>query len=77
MEILKIKTERRLLGNFGEKAARKLLKKEGYRIVKKNYVALGHEIDLIVKNKEYLVFVEVKTRSFGADKTTLLALRQR
>lgn len=68
MEILKIKTEGRLLGNFGEKEARKLLKKEGYRIIKKNYVALGHEIDLIVKNREHLVFVEVKTRSVGTDK---------
>lgn len=68
MKILEIKTERRLLGNFGEKAAAKFLKKKGYRIVKKNYVALGHEIDIIAKNREHLIFVEVKTRTLGADK---------
>ncbi len=63
MKILEIKTEKRQLGNFGERRAVRLLKRKGYRILKKNYVALGHEIDIVAKNKKMLVFVEVKTRS--------------
>ena len=64
MEILKVKTEKRKLGNLGEKLARRQLKKEGYKILKKNYVAEGAEIDIIAKKRDTVVFVEVKTRSF-------------
>ncbi len=63
MNILKILTPKRLLGNFGERAACKYLKKHGYKILDRNYVALGHEIDIIAKNKEVTAFIEVKTRS--------------
>ena len=54
---------RREIGNRGEHLAAKFYKKNGYKILEKNYVALGHEIDLIVKNKESIVFCEVKTRT--------------
>ena len=65
MEILKIKTSKRLLGDFGEKMARRYLRRHGYRIVKKNFVADNHEIDIIATNKNTLIFVEVKTRTLG------------
>ena len=65
MEILKIKTSKKLLGNFGEKMARRYLRRHGYRIKAKNFVADSHEIDIIAEDKEALVFVEVKTRSAG------------
>ena len=65
MNILKIKTEKRLLGNYGEKEARKYLRRQGYRIVKKNFVADEHEIDIIAENKDTLAFVEVKSRTVG------------
>ena len=39
MKILQIKTEKRLLGNWGEKAARRFLRKNGYKTIKKNFVA--------------------------------------
>ena len=63
MEILKVLTSKRIVGNIGEKEAARLLKKNGYKILKKNYVALGHEIDISAKKDDELVFVEVKTRS--------------
>ena len=51
------------LGQLGEAVAAKFLKKSGYRILEKNLHVSHNEIDLIAKNKEFLVFVEVKTRS--------------
>ena len=63
MNILKVLTPRRIIGNFGENQAAKLLKKKGYRILEKNYTANGNEIDIIAKNKDTTVFVEVKARN--------------
>jgi putative endonuclease len=54
----KIKT-----GNLGEDLAADFLQKKGYEIVARNYRHKHAEIDLIVKQKNLLVFVEVKTRS--------------
>ena len=65
MEILKIKTRNRQLGDIGEDAAVKLLKKNKFKIIKRNYVAVNHEIDIIAENKEYQIFVEVKCRDIG------------
>jgi putative endonuclease len=70
MHILKIKTEKRLLGDLGERAARRFLRRTGHRIVKKNFVADSHEIDIIAEDKETLIFVEVKTRR--QDKNNLM-----
>ena len=65
MEILKIKTRNRQLGDIGEDAAAKLLKKKKFKIIKRNYVAVNHEIDIIAEDKEYQIFVEVKCRDVG------------
>ena len=50
-------------GRVGERAAAKLLRKNKYKIINKNLHVSHNEIDIIAENKEYLVFVEVKTRS--------------
>jgi len=65
MKILKIKTPKTLLGKYGEKMARRYLRKHGYKIIKKNFVAESNEIDIIAENRETLAFVEVKTRTIG------------
>lgn len=49
-------------GKIGEDYAAQLLAKKGYRVVARNYRSRFGEIDLIAENKEYIVFVEVKTR---------------
>jgi putative endonuclease len=54
------------IGEVGEKAAKKFLKKKGFKIVELNYQnnkgrRLG-EIDIIAKKDGEIVFVEVKTR---------------
>jgi len=50
------------LGRRGERAAEKHLRRNGYRIVARNFRAAGAEIDLVTMDGDTLVFVEVKTR---------------
>ena len=54
--------ERLDLGKWGEKLALKKLKGYGYRCIVKNYRCPLGEIDLIAKDGDCLVFVEIKTR---------------
>lgn len=51
------------IGRKGERVAAKFLRREGYRIVAKNQHFGRNELDLVVKDKQYIVFVEVKARS--------------
>ena len=57
-----MKTERRKLGDKGEAVAAKFLMKKGFRLLDHNVHAPGGEIDLIMKDADEFVFVEVKTR---------------
>jgi putative endonuclease len=66
MKILEILTKKRKIGNLGERLAVKHLKKNGYKILKRNYVAVGNEIDIIAENKTTVAFIEVKTRSIAS-----------
>lgn len=50
------------IGNWGEAAAVGLLKKKGYVILERNFRGERGEIDIIARDNETLVFVEVKTR---------------
>lgn len=50
-------------GAEGENAAAEFLVGKGYEILERNYRCGRAEIDLIVRKKNWLVFVEVKTRS--------------
>lgn len=49
-------------GKLGEEAAIKLLKREGYKIIGRNFRSRYGEIDIIAIESNALVFVEVKTR---------------
>lgn len=50
-------------GIKGEELAAKYLKKHGYKIIKRNYKCPVGEIDIIAKDKDILVFIEVKSRN--------------
>ena len=54
--------ERIALGRFGEDLARERLKDCGYKILTTNYTCPFGEIDVIAKEGDVLVFVEIKTR---------------
>ena len=51
-----------LRGAWGEALAAEYLRKKRYKIVAAGYRSRFGEIDLIVQNKKFLVFVEVKLR---------------
>lgn len=51
------------LGKRGEAIAASFYESQGFQIVAKNFRCKFGELDLVVKKKEHLVFVEVKTRS--------------
>lgn len=50
------------LGKYGEELAQSLLEAKGYGIVEKNFKNKIGEIDLIAKDGDVIVFVEVKSR---------------
>jgi len=50
------------LGNKGEEIAARYLKKIGYRVLARSYKANNAEIDIVARDKNEIVFVEVKTR---------------
>ena len=52
----------RISGAWGEALAAEYMRKKRYKLVAANYRSRFGEIDLIVENRKYLVFVEVKTR---------------
>ena len=54
-----------LLGACGEATAAEYLRKKRYEMVAAGYRCRFGEIDLIVKDRKYLVFVEVKLRKNG------------
>ena len=63
MNILKVLTSKRRTGNFGENAAAKFLRKNGYKILERNYDDGSHEIDIIARKDGLTAFIEVKTRN--------------
>ncbi len=56
-------TNKRAIGSHYEAKAAEFLKKQGYEILDCNYQDRYGEIDLVAKDGDYLVFVEVKYRS--------------
>ena len=57
------------LGRKGEEIAAEYLVERGCQIIERNFRSQQGEIDLIVKDKVFLVFVEVKSysyRSYGS-----------
>ena len=53
-------------GRRGEELAREYLEHRGYRLVAQNYRYRRNEVDLIMQDRETLVFVEVKLRKNAA-----------
>ncbi len=57
------KTQKETLGGWGEDLAANYLRSLGYRIIKRHWTARAAEIDIIAREGNEYVFVEVKTRT--------------
>ncbi len=58
------KPDRGEIGRLGEQVAARFLQLQGWRILKRNYRAQGGgEVDLVCRDRDTLVFAEVKTRT--------------
>ena len=68
---------RKALGKKGENAARQHLERSGVRIIAANYTCAAGEIDLVGREQEVLLFIEVKTRASGAFGPPELAVHRR
>ena len=72
--------ERKQFGLTGETLAERLLKQAGYRILERNYRTKLGEIDIIAKDHDTIVFIEVKTRRsghYGSPKWAVTPRKQR
>ena len=55
--------QKAVVGWTGEDVAARFLEENGFTIVERNYRSGHQEIDIIARDEEFLIFVEVKTRS--------------
>ena len=66
--------KRRDTGILGEKLAKDFLKKRGYHIIETNYRCPEGEIDIVARHRDYLVFIEVRTKKsleFGSPEESI------
>ncbi len=66
--------KRRQVGLAGEKEARIYLLSNGYEIIETNYSCPLGEIDIVAREQENIVFIEVRTRtglSFGGPEESI------
>jgi putative endonuclease len=67
----------RILGQRGERVAARYLRRHGMRVLYRGYRTRLGEIDLIVRDRDTLVFVEVKSRRRGVPAEAVSPEKQR
>lgn len=55
--------QKKITGRAGEKVVADYIKSRKMKVIKRNYVTPFGEIDIIAEDDDYIVFIEVKTRS--------------
>lgn len=55
-------SEHSQMGTWGEEVAAEYLREQGYIILERDWHSGHRDIDIIARNNEYVVFIEVKTR---------------
>jgi putative endonuclease len=71
---------RLLIGRSGEQSAERYLRSKGLHLVARNHRCVQGEIDLVMRDGETLVFVEVRRRKstdYGSPLETVSAAKQR
>jgi putative endonuclease len=72
-------TSKRNIGKDGERSALSFLEHRGYTILDRNYTFNHGEIDIVARDKDELVFVEVKMRrnpQFGSPEESVTPAKQ-
>jgi putative endonuclease len=70
---------RQTLGKLGEDLACEELRKRGYAILDRRYRRRGGELDIVARDGQTIVFIEVKTREgceYGAGAESVTRLKQ-
>ena len=68
------------LGERGEDWAARYLRRQGYKILVRHFRSQAGEIDIVARHRDWLVFVEVKTREtedYGAPSEAVNKTKQR
>lgn len=68
------------IGKYGEDLACRYLLKSGYKIIERNFRTRSGEIDIIARDGQTLVYIEVKSRSnndFGTPEESVTASKLR
>lgn len=72
--------KRKDIGALGEKLAGNFLTRRGFQILETNYRCKEGEMDIIARDSECLVFVEVRTktnRNFGIPEESITAVKKK
>src|SRR5271157_3252850 len=71
--------KRKTTGTIGEKLAADFLTEQGYEIIETNYRCKEGEVDIIAKDGDVLVFIEVRaknSRTFGSPEESITARKK-
>lgn len=74
------RTEKRIKGDDKERLAEENLLAKGFTLIERNFLCKAGEIDLIMQDQEYLVFIEVRYREnkdFGGALGSITAGKQK
>ena len=75
-----LRTQQQRIGDAGEEQALSYLLGQGLSLVERSFLCKGGEIDLIMRDQQHLVFVEVRKRRdarFGGAKASVTQAKQR
>lgn len=79
-DLIARRTARQLIGQGGEDDALKFLLRQGLTLQERNFRCKGGEIDLIMQDRDTLVFVEVRKRAvsqFGGAADSITVAKQK
>lgn len=74
------RTEKRIKGDDKERLAEDYLAAKGFALIERNFLCKSGEIDLIMKDQNYWVFIEVryrKNKEFGGALASITAGKQK
>ncbi|MFQ3170298.1 MAG: putative endonuclease [Oleispira sp.] len=74
------RTDKRIKGDDKERLAEDYLSAKHFNLIERNFLCKSGEIDLIMKDQDYLVFIEVRYREnqeFGGALASITPIKQK